>query len=83
MSGAAGSRLPSQTSSLLVVPLFGGLLFFFFFGWRGKDPGQEAEPAIQAPASHLLLCSWQLRALLAGAEGFPGFYPLLAVSSSV
>lgn len=82
MSGAAGSRLPSQTSSLLVVPLFGGLLFFFF-GWRGKDPGQEAEPAIQAPASRLLLRSWQLRALLAGAEGFPGFYPLLAVSSSV
>lgn len=82
MSGAAGSRLPSQASSLSVVLLF-GVFLLFFFGWRGKDPGQEAEPAIQASASRLLLRSWQLRALLAGAEGFPGFYPLLAVSSSV
>jgi len=56
---------------------------FDFFCWRGKDRGQEAELAIQTPASHLPLRSWQLRALLAGAEGFPSFYPLLAVSSLV
>lgn len=40
MSGAAGSRLPSQTSSLLVVPLFGGLLFFFLAG-VGKTQGRR------------------------------------------
>lgn len=66
-----------------VPPVTCATLLIIFFRWRGKDQGQEAELAIQTPASHLPLSFWQLRGLLAGAEGFPGFYPLLAVSSLV
>ena len=43
-SGAvAAVSLPAWLLS--AVPLFG------FFHWCGKDPGREAEPAIQTPAS--------------------------------
>lgn len=67
---AAGEHWGNGAVAAVSLPawLLSAVALFGCFHWRGKDPGQEAEPAIQTPASisfsvlgSLELCSLELR----------------------